>query len=162
MTITNTRLCKVITLIIPWILITQVGVVSATNSKENQFEGSYITECIEGIATSKITFTDDTYILEDTYYKPDTHCTEPDGVVIMTYTVEFPGGTTTTEHGEAVNINYTLLSATSDGVDIFDSSSTDYSIILLDGEKLYVANGIGSNPEQRPDTLKGIFWTKQH
>lgn len=123
--------------------------------------GTFLLECAEGIANSKLIFTQNKIVQEDTYFKSGTNCTEKEGTLTLTQTIEYPGGTSATAHGEALHINYTLIAATSDGDNIFDSTSVDYSIILLDGNKLYVANGMGRSPEKRPTELKDTFFTKQ-
>lgn len=66
-----------------------------------------------------------------------------------------------TEYGEAVHINYTVKAHVIAGKDVFESPIVDYSIILLDGDKLYIGYGFGRSPEHRPTKLKEVFWTKQ-
>jgi len=128
-----------------------------SGSSKNAIEsisGTFLLECAEGIATSKLTFDGEKLVQVDTFYKSGTDCTEQEGVIELTYDITYPGGSTATRLGQAIHINYKLVAATADGDNIFSEGGIDHSIILLDEDNLYVANGLGRNTDQRTETLK--------
>jgi len=99
-------------------------------------------------STSVAVFTSDSASITDNSYT-DSGCTtaaDP-AVIAIEYSLVFPGGTTTTNLGNAVHINVTPESALFDGeplsdelANLFELNQTDYDIILIANDMLYAGD----------------------
>ena len=156
------------------------GLLSACSSSSvdsddigTKYEGSYNITCVSfdpGVwETEELTITGSTGTLVSTVFSDD-QCSVQIYTQTITADLSYPGGTQSTERGDADFLDIKFTSLAIDGVeedlsDIPEAELTEFDIVLLDGINLYLGEytdeADGSTAENRPTTLESIPFVRQ-
>ncbi len=156
------------------------GLLSACSSSSvdpddvgTRYEGSYNIVCVSfdpgQWETEELTVTGPTGTLVATAFSDD-QCTNQIFTQTITADLSYPGGTQSTELGDADFVDITFTSLVIDGVeedlsDVPESDLMEFDILLLDGINLYFGDNTeeadGSTAENRPTTLESIPFVRQ-
>jgi len=134
----------------------------ATSSVAEKYIGTYVSAC-DGNVVAMQTITADTRTQTTTFYD-DAECTTPGLSESIVFSLVYPGGTTTTNLGEADHVDETIESLTINGEVTQPADNfplTSYEIYLLDGINLYLADFAADTPEERTDILRPLAHVRQ-
>lgn len=113
-----------------------------TDQSSARFNGNYATVCAafdDGFIweISEVSIQDGIANIRNTEYD-DSECTQPADVIELTASFALPGGNTNTALGDADFLDITLETTSLNGVDEPIENDRIFSLILLDGNNLYL------------------------